>query len=72
MESAGAKFDFERDVLPVEMHGLLERERRVRDVQLPATDGPQVDRLAQATREVIEEVAARGVAARPNEATQSI
>lgn len=72
LESAGATFDFERDVLPVEMHGLLERERRVRDVELPATQGGKVERLADATRAVIEEVADRTPAARPNEATQSI
>lgn len=33
-----AGFDFERDVLPPEFHGLLQRERRVIDV-----DGPDVE-----------------------------
>lgn len=29
------KFSFERDVLPTEFHGLLEKERRVIDVEAP-------------------------------------
>ena len=31
-------FNFERDVLPVEFKGLLERERRVIDVEAPEVD----------------------------------
>jgi len=30
-----AQFNFDRDVLPVEFHGLLEKERRVIDVERP-------------------------------------
>ncbi|CAO1616985.1 unnamed protein product [Sympodiomycopsis kandeliae] len=34
LSSSGVAFDFERDVLPKEMHGLLEKERRVEDVKV--------------------------------------
>ncbi|PWN97327.1 hypothetical protein FA09DRAFT_339337, partial [Tilletiopsis washingtonensis] len=51
------QWDFERDVLPKEMRGLLQRERRCRDVKLPQGSGGKVERLAQATREVVEEQA---------------
>ena len=33
-----SNFDFERDVLPKEFEGLLERERRVIDVGAPSAD----------------------------------
>lgn len=34
LSSSGVAFDFEKDVLPKEMHGLLEKERRVEDVKV--------------------------------------
>ncbi|PWN21616.1 tryptophan synthase beta subunit-like PLP-dependent enzyme [Microstroma glucosiphilum] len=34
LSSSGVSFDFEKDVLPVEMRGLLEKERRVEDVKV--------------------------------------
>ena len=34
LSSSGVAFDFEKDVLPVEMRGLLEKERRVGDVRV--------------------------------------
>lgn len=40
LSSSGVAFDFERDVLPKEMHGLLEKERRVEDVKV-ADGAPQ-------------------------------
>ncbi|MCO5585217.1 hypothetical protein L7F22_039149 [Adiantum nelumboides] len=57
LESANVPFDFEKDVLPKEMVGLLEKERRVEDVRLAdAADskGSTVDRLCQATRQVLD------------------
>lgn len=33
-----SKFNFERDVLPVEFKGLLEKERKVIDVEAPEGD----------------------------------
>ncbi|PWN46619.1 putative THR4-threonine synthase, partial [Violaceomyces palustris] len=53
LESAGAEFDFERDVLPKEMIGLLEKERRV--IQVGPTGGKVgVEGLIEGTKEVIE------------------
>ncbi|KAE8234022.1 hypothetical protein CF326_g934 [Tilletia indica] len=55
LESAGAEFDFERDVLPPEMHGLLEKERRVRDVRLADGQGEgEFEQLVDATRKVLD------------------
>ncbi|KAK0538628.1 threonine synthase [Tilletia horrida] len=55
LESAGADFDFERDVLPPEMHGLLEKERRVRDVRLADGQGDaDFAKLVDATRKVLD------------------
>ena len=47
------KFDFDRDVLPVELHGLLDRERRVVNVQV-GTRKPDLARLADEIKKVIE------------------
>ncbi|KDN53157.1 putative THR4-threonine synthase [Tilletiaria anomala UBC 951] len=52
LESAGAQFDFDRDVLPPEMHGLLEKERRVIDVKLGQQGG--FESLVENTKAVIE------------------
>lgn len=55
LESAGASFDFERDVLPKEMIGLLEKERSVISVK---PDGePGVNGLITAVKHVIEKQA---------------
>ncbi|PWN43990.1 putative THR4-threonine synthase [Ceraceosorus guamensis] len=74
LESAGASFDFERDVLPKEMHGLLEKERRVRDVKLADADSqsaPKVERLVEATKKVIELEAGK-VSAAQGKGTESV
>ncbi|KAJ1025127.1 hypothetical protein NDA16_002633 [Ustilago loliicola] len=55
LESAGASFDFERDVLPKEMIGLLEKERRVLGVKPEGKPG--VDGLITAVKQVIEKQA---------------
>ncbi|KAE8259269.1 hypothetical protein A4X03_0g4133 [Tilletia caries] len=56
LESAGADFNFERDVLPREMHGLLEKERRGRDVRLADGEGGEdFAKLVDATRKVLDE-----------------
>ncbi|EPQ27676.1 uncharacterized protein PFL1_04814 [Pseudozyma flocculosa PF-1] len=54
LESAGAQFDFERDVLPAEMVGLLERERRV--IEVKANEGGKrgLDALIHSTKRVVE------------------
>jgi threonine synthase len=52
LESAGAEFDFERDVLPKEMVGLLEKQRRVIDVKPEGKPG--VDGLITAVKRVVE------------------
>ncbi|SPO29617.1 probable THR4 - threonine synthase (o-p-homoserine p-lyase) [Ustilago trichophora] len=52
LESAGAEFDFERDVLPKEMVGLLEKERRVIDVKPEGAAG--VEGLVNAVKKVVE------------------
>lgn len=74
LESAGASFDFERDVLPPEMHGLLEKERRVLEVKKGASKDLQS--LVENTKAVIEKTVGSkvGSAARPkaNGATESI
>ncbi|CAO1621549.1 unnamed protein product [Parajaminaea phylloscopi] len=43
LASSGVAFDFERDVLPVEMKGLLEKERRVGEVKV--ADGGESEAL---------------------------
>lgn len=55
LESAGAKFDFERDVLPKEMVGLLEKERRV--IGVKPEGKPGVEGLITAVKKVIEQQA---------------
>ncbi|SPO30937.1 probable THR4 - threonine synthase (o-p-homoserine p-lyase) [Ustilago trichophora] len=52
LESAGAQFDFERDVLPKEMVGLLEKERRVINVKPEGATG--VEGLVNAVKKVVE------------------
>ena len=53
-----AGFDFERDVLPLEFHGLLQRERRVIDVE-----GPEVELVKrEIEKRVTVEVPNRGSA----------
>lgn len=64
LKSAGASFDFERDVLPKEMHGLLEKPRRVIEVHAApeAADEaslPALARLAKHTQATIEKVVAQ-------------
>lgn len=74
LESAGASFDFERDVLPKEMHGLLEKERRVRDVKLADAASPNADKVAklvEATKKVIEGEAGKASAAQ-GKGTESV
>lgn len=53
LESAGAQFDFERDVLPKEMVGLLEKERRVINVK-PEGGAQGVEGLVNAVKRVVE------------------
>ncbi|KAJ1019632.1 hypothetical protein NDA18_006109 [Ustilago nuda] len=55
LESAGASFDFERDVLPKEMIGLLEKERRV--ISVKPEGEPGLDGLITAVKHVIEKQA---------------
>lgn len=48
LSSSGVSFDFEQDVLPVEMRGLLEKERRVEEVKVAdggEASGSEEDRL---------------------------
>ena len=56
LQSAGAEFDFERDVLPKEMVGLLEKERRVIGVK-PEGGKAGVEGLIDAVKRVVEEQA---------------
>ncbi|KAL9934620.1 hypothetical protein V8E36_006395 [Tilletia maclaganii] len=77
LESAGAEFDFERDVLPPEMHGLLEKERRVRDVRLADGQGSEdFAKLVDATRKVLdaelEKRVSSGVKTAGSQQTESI
>lgn len=55
LESSGASFNFERDVLPKEMIGLLEKERRV--IHVKPQGRPGVEGLVAATKQVIEKQA---------------
>ncbi|CDU22245.1 probable THR4-threonine synthase (o-p-homoserine p-lyase) [Sporisorium scitamineum] len=55
LEKAGAEFDFERDVLPKEMAGLLEKERRV--ISVKPEGQPGVDGLITAVKAVVEKQA---------------
>lgn len=49
------QFDFERDVLPAEMRGLLEKERRVEDVKVAHGEGEtDLQRLVRATAKVLD------------------
>lgn len=64
LSSSGVAFDFERDVLPKEMHGLLEKERRVEDVKVadgleaggpsPSDDKSRLAALVRATGKVLD------------------
>ncbi|KAK0568592.1 threonine synthase [Tilletia horrida] len=73
LESAGAEFDFERDVLPPEMHGLLEKERRVRDVRLADGKGDEdFAKLVDATRNVLDAELDKRVAAAGSQQTESV
>ena len=51
------EFTFDRDVLPEEFKGLLERERRVVDV-----DAPEVSMVKDVIEDAISKVASRKVA----------
>lgn len=55
LESAGAEFDFERDVLPKEMVGLLEKKRRV--INVKSEGKPGVEGLVTAVKQVVEKQA---------------
>lgn len=44
-----ASFNFERDILPKEFHGLLDKERKMIDVS-----GQGMEQLLQGTKEVIQ------------------
>lgn len=61
LATAKVPFDFEKDVLPKEMVGLLEKERRVETVSLKdgasADKTSVVEKLALGTRKVIERFA---------------
>jgi threonine synthase len=59
LSKANVPFDFEKDVLPKEMVGLLEKERRVESVYLKdASRGTSVvEKLAEGTRKVVERFA---------------
>ncbi|UZJ54981.1 hypothetical protein CBS101457_004301 [Exobasidium rhododendri] len=59
LSTANVPFDFEKDVLPKEMVGLLEKERRVESVYLKdaAQSGSIVEKLAEGTRKVVERFA---------------
>lgn len=64
LKTAGASFDFERDVLPKEMHGLLEKPRRIIEItQAPASAEeeslPSLARLANHTKAMIEKTVAK-------------
>lgn len=75
LSSAQVAFDFERDVLPPEMHGLLEKERRVEDVTLAQAadvEGDHLAKLCAGTRNVIERYAEEGSKSHSSIATQSI
>lgn len=77
LSSAKVPFDFEKDVLPKEMVGLLQKERRVESVYLTegASSSSQsesvVDKLARGTRTVIERYAQKGTPSTPAN-TQSV
>lgn len=68
--SAGATFDFEADVLPPEMRGLLQKERRVIDVRVGPKAG--LDGLIDKTKEVIERASATGAARAGAKGTESM
>ncbi|GAC98086.1 threonine synthase [Pseudozyma hubeiensis SY62] len=55
LEKAGAEFDFQRDVLPKEMVGLLEKERRV--IGVKPEGKPGVEGLVTAVKAVVEKQA---------------
>jgi len=55
LESSKVPFDFEKDVLPVEMHGLLEKEKRVLFVGKDGDGKPGIEDLIRNTRKVVEE-----------------
>jgi threonine synthase len=59
LSTAKVSFDFEKDVLPKEMVGLLEKERRVESVYLKdaTQEGTVVEKLAEGTRKVVERFA---------------
>lgn len=88
LSSSGVAFDFERDVLPKEMHGLLEKERRVEDVKVadglvgdadgglvPTDDAERLQALVRATAKVLDREAekrGRGVPVVAGRGTESV
>jgi threonine synthase len=66
LSTAKVPFDFEKDVLPKEMIGLLEKKRRMESVYLKDATSSQhpsstvVEKLAQGTRKAIEKFASPG------------
>lgn len=73
--SAEVAFNFERDVLPDEMRGLLEKERRVEDVKVADGEGDSdLQRLVRATAKVLDrEAEHRGLrAAKQGKGTESV
>ena len=69
LESAGASFDFERDVLPPEMHGLLEKERRVIEVKSGSSG---FESLLAGTKKVVEDTVKANQQRPSGQATESI
>lgn len=54
-DEASAQHFFETRVLPKEMHGLLERERRVKPVEPAEQGATKLERLIARTKEIIEQ-----------------
>lgn len=79
LSTAKVPFDFEKDVLPKEMIGLLEKKRRIEFVYLKDASTSQyesssvVEKLAQGTRKAIERFAVPSANGSVNNAsTQSV
>lgn len=76
LESASVPFDFEKDVLPPEMVGLLKKERRVEEVRLAdgqgSADQSVVGRLGHGTRNVIERFATADAGKHTSQAMPSV
>lgn len=68
LSASGVPFDFERDVLPVEMRGLLQKKRRVEDVHVAdgqdagAQNQDTLHKLVRATAKVLDREAAASAA----------